>query len=595
MSKVNIKINHSNYQVEEGITILEACRLNGYDIPTLCHFKDLVESGACRVCVVEVKGMKNLQTACTYKVHEGLEVLTASPKVLKERKLNVELILSNHSKDCLSCAANGRCELQRVAEVVGARDQSKSGEKSRVTIDDLSPSLIRDTSKCVLCGRCIEACKKYQGIGILGFENRGFDTFVSPAANYSFNNVPCLYCAQCVQVCPTGALTVKESKELVYDALSSGKHVVVQVAPAVRVSLGEEFNLPKGEAVTGKMISALRKLGFDKIYDVNWSADLTIMEEGYELLNRVNNKGVLPMITSCCPGWVRYAEFNYGDILDHLSSCKSPHMMSGAILKSYYASRYNLDPKDIVVVSVMPCAAKKAEIVKPELVENGHKDVDIVLTTRELADMIKAASVEFTSLEESNWDQDLLGDYTGAGVIFGVTGGVMEAALRTVYAVLENKEYGPIEFKECRGLDNVKEASLMLHINGKETEVKIAIAHTMKAAKPLLDQIRNNCSPYTFIEIMACPGGCINGGGQSFDKPMLNPLNEKVKKELDVKYLLKARAKGLYQEDERQELRASHLNPQIKEVYSEFLKEPNSHLAHELLHTHYSKKDKYGE
>lgn len=590
---VSIKINNQRYEAKVGQTILEVAREHGYDIPTLCHYKGLVSSGACRVCVVEVKNARNLQTACTYQVHDGLEVFLNTPRVMNARKTNVELMLSNHNKDCLSCQQNGKCELQKVADIVGARTDHFIGDQTKFTLDEVSPSICRDTSKCILCGRCIAACKKYQGIGILGFEGRGFNTSVSPAENRSFNNVPCLLCGQCVLVCPTGALFVKEEKDRIYEAMKQGKYIVCQVAPAVRVSLGDEFGMRKGKAVTGKMITALRQLGFRKVYDVNWSADLTVMEEGAELLTRIQKGGKLPMITSCSPGWVRYAEYYYPELLPHLSTCKSPHMMSGAILKSYYAMQKNLDPNDIYVVSVMPCSAKKFEKEREEMFKEGRKDVDAVITTRELADMIRAASIDFASLEDGNWDPDILGNYTGAGVIFGVTGGVMEAALRTVYSIVEKKEYGPIEFEDCRGFEKVKEASITLNVNGEPKEIKVAIAHSMVAAKPLLEEIKAGTSPYTFIEIMGCPGGCINGGGQSFDKVMLQTLKDKIVRQEDEDFLKKARAQGLYGEDKHQQLRAAHLNPQIQTLYREYLGKPNSHLAHELLHTHYVARKKY--
>ena len=448
----------------------------------------------------------------------------------------------------------------------------------------LAPGLIRDTSKCILCGRCIARCSNAHGLGILGFENRGFKTFVSPAENRSFNESPCIQCGQCVNVCPTGALMEHSEIYKVDEALKNGKHVVVQAAPAVRAALGEEFGYPIGTPVTGKMIAALRRLGFERVYDVNFGADLTIMEEGTELLNRMKNGGVLPMITSCSPGWVNYAEYNYGDLLPHLSSCKSPHQMQGAVIKSYWAQQNGLDPKDVFVVSVMPCIAKKFEKQRDQMEVNGIRDVDAVITTRELAKMIKRSGINFTRLPDEEWDNDIMGDYSGAGVIFGVTGGVMEAALRTVYYVLTGKEKDRITFEEVRGHDaGIREASI--DING--TVVNVAIASGMKSAKVLLDEIREGKSKYQFIEIMGCPGGCINGGGQPYVKPCFLP-NE----DIDILDTYKEkRAKALYSEDERQVIRQSHNNPQIKELYEKYLGEPNSHKAHELLHTTYAARE----
>ena len=580
MSLVNIKIEGVPYQVEAGLTILEAARRCGYDIPSLCTFNNgQCSQGSCRVCLVEATGARGLVASCVYPVAEGMEIRISSPKAVKARRTSVELILSNHNKNCQQCPKNGNCELLNVAKITGARENVFVGEKTPTTFDNVSPSIVRDTSKCILCGRCVARCQEAHGNGILGFENRGFSTIVAPAGNRSFADSPCLLCGQCVSVCPTGALMEKSEITKIDEAMAAGKHVIVQTAPAVRASLGEEFGMPVGTPVTGKMVAALKRLGFDKVYDTNFGADLTIMEEANELLARVNNGGTLPMITSCSPGWVNYAEYYYGDCLDHLSSCKSPHEMEGAILKSYYAEKNGIDPKDIFVVSIMPCTAKKYEKDRPALVTNGLKDVDVVLTTRELGNLIKRSGINFAKLPDEEFDQDLVGTYTGAGVIFGVTGGVMEAALRTAYYVLEGKEYGPVNFTEVRGFDGLKEATFVLA--GKE--IKIAVAHGMKNAKPIMDDIRAGKSPYTFIEIMCCPGGCINGGGQSYVRPTMLP-NEA----LDILDTYKEkRAAALYSEDERQALRQSHNNPQIQQLYKEFLGEPNSHKAHELLHTTY--------
>lgn len=589
MEKVNIKIEGHSYQVDAGLTILEAAKECGYTIPTLCAFNHgECSRGSCRVCLVEVKGARGLVASCVYPVNEGMEIIISSPKAVSARRTSVELLLSNHSKNCQQCTKNEYCELLNVAKITGARDNMYEGSKTPVTIDELTPSIIRDTSKCVLCGRCVERCKNAQGIGILGFENRGFKTIVAPAYNRSMKNSPCILCGQCVNVCPTGALMEKSEIDKLDQAKKEGKYIVVQTAPAVRAALGEEFGMPIGTSVTGKMVAALKRLGFDKVYDTNFAADLTIMEEATELVHRIKEGGQLPMITSCSPGWVNYAEYFYGDLLGHLSSCKSPHEMEGAIIKSYFAEKKGLDPKNIFVVSIMPCTAKKYEKERPENAsKDGLKDVDCVLTTRELARLIKRSGIDFRRLPDEEFDQDLLGEYTGAGVIFGVTGGVMEAALRTAYFTITGKEHDLITFKEVRGFDGLKEAEIDL--NG--TKIKVAVAHGMKNAKPLLDDIRAGKSPYTFIEIMGCPGGCINGGGQPFVKPCFLP-NE------DANILdtyKEKRAKVLYSEDEKQVLRQSHRNTQIQQLYKDYLGEPNSHKAHELLHTSYHARERYPE
>ena len=589
MEKVNIKIEGHSYQVDAGLTILEAAKECGYTIPTLCAFNHgECSKGSCRVCLVEVKGARGLVASCVYPVNEGMEIIISSPKAVSARRTSVELLLSNHSKNCQQCTKNEYCELLNVAKITGARDNMYEGSKTPVTIDELTPSIIRDTSKCVLCGRCVERCKNAQGIGILGFENRGFKTIVAPAYNLSMKNSPCILCGQCVNVCPTGALMEKSEIDKLDQAKKEGKYIVVQTAPAVRAALGEEFGMPIGTSVTGKMVAALKRLGFNKVYDTNFAADLTIMEEATELVHRIKEGGQLPMITSCSPGWVNYAEYFYGDLLGHLSSCKSPHEMEGAIIKSYFAEKKGLDPKNIFVVSIMPCTAKKYEKERPENAsKEGLKDVDCVLTTRELARLIKRSGIDFRRLPDEEFDQDLLGEYTGAGVIFGVTGGVMEAALRTAYFTITGKEHDLITFKEVRGFDGLKEAEIDL--NG--TKIKVAVAHGMKNAKPLLDDIRAGKSPYTFIEIMGCPGGCINGGGQPFVKPCFLP-NE------DANILdtyKEKRAKVLYSEDEKQVLRQSHRNTQIQQLYKDYLGEPNSHKAHELLHTSYHARERYPE
>lgn len=587
MAKINIKIEGIPYQAEEGLTVLEAAKSCGYEIPSLCAFNHgECSKGSCRVCLVEVTGARGLVASCVYPISEGMEITISSPKAVAARRTSVELLLSNHSVQCQQCDKNEYCELLHVARVTGARENMFKGEQTPATIDRLTPSIERDTSKCILCGRCIERCKNAHGKGILGFENRGFATIVAPAENRSFANSPCILCGQCTSVCPTGALMEKSEIELVDEARRQGKFLVVQTAPAVRAALGEEFGMKIGTAVTGKMVAALRRLGFDKVYDTDFAADLTIMEEATELLGRIKNGGTLPMITSCSPGWINYAEYNYGDLLGHLSSCKSPHEMFGAVVKSYYAEKNGIDPADIFVVSIMPCTAKKGEKEREQLVTNGFKDVDAVLTTRELGKLIKRSGINFAKLPDEEFDADLLGDYSGAGVIFGVTGGVMEAALRTAYHALTGKEHELIKFEQVRGFDGIKEASI--DINGMS--VNVAVAHGMKNAKILLDDIRAGKSKYHFIEIMGCPGGCIAGGGQPYVKPCFLPNEDD-----DILDTYKEkRAAALYSEDERQKVRQSHNNVQIQELYKNYLGEPNSHKAHELLHTTYAAREPFG-
>ena len=584
MALVNIKIEGHPYQVEEGLTVLEAARKCGYTIPTLCAFQDgRCSKASCRVCLVEVKGARGLVASCVYPVNEGMEITISSQKAIEARRTSVELLLSNHQRNCLQCDKAGNCELLEVARVVGARDGKYLGELTDATLDEVAPGIVRNTAKCVLCGRCIETCKQVQGIGVLGFEKRGFNTIVAPAENRSFAESPCIQCGQCVLVCPTAALMEKSEIAKVDEAMKAGKFVVVQTAPAVRATIGEEFGDKIGTPGTGKMVAALHRLGFSRVFDVNFGADLTIMEEGTELIHRIQNNGVLPQITSCSPGWVNYCEFYYPELIPHLSTCKSPHQMQGAITKSYYAEKHGIDPKDIFVVSIMPCTAKKYEKERAgQNAVNGLKDVDAVLTTRELARMIKRAGIDWKRLPEEQFDQDLLGQYSGAGVIFGVTGGVMEAALRTAHKVLTGKEHELIKFEQVRGLEGVREASIEL--NG--LTLKVAIASGMKNAKVLLDQIKAGTSPYAFIEIMGCPGGCINGGGQPYVKPMFLPNEE----DNILETYRQKRANALYSEDEKQVIRQSHNNPDIIKLYEEFLGEPCSHKSHELLHTFYNDK-----
>ena len=587
MSKINIKIEGQPYQVEEGLTVIDAARACGYEIPSLCDFNHgECNQGSCRVCLVEVKGMRSLVASCVFPVFEGMEISISSPKATAARRTSVELLLSNHSVNCQQCDKNGKCELLHVAKLTGARPDMFKGAQTPVTVDELNPSIVRDTSKCILCGRCVARCKNAHGNGVLGYENRGFNAIVGPAGNRSFDKSPCILCGQCVSVCPTGALMLKSEVEKVDEAMALGRHVIVQTAPAVRAALGEEFGMPIGTPVTGKMVAALRRLGFEKVYDTDFGADLTIMEEGTELLGRIKNGGVLPMITSCSPGWVNYCETYYADQLDHLSSCKSPHQMQGAIIKSYYAEKNGLNPKDIFVVSVMPCTAKKFEKERPEMVNaEGLKDVDAVITTRELAEMIRRSGIVFTKLPDEEFDADIMGEASGAGVIFGVTGGVMEAALRTVYHVLTGKEHGAIAFTSVRGFDGIKESQI--EINGQI--LRFAVAHGMKNAKVLMDQIRKGESPYQFIEIMGCPGGCVNGGGQPYVRPVFLPNEDH---DILDTYMQK-RASALYSEDQRNVLRQSHKNTQVQKLYEEFLGEPNSHKAHELLHTSYKGREPF--
>ena len=590
MENVNIKIEGKIYSVPSNLSILEAARKCGYRIPSLCAWKNNECSlASCRVCLVEVRTARGgrLVASCVYPVadcqaEKGFEIFVSSQMAVDARRASVELLLSNHSKNCQQCVKNGECELLEVARIVGARDGVFAGEKTPTTIDEMAPGIVRDTSKCILCGRCVEKCKSVQGIGVLGFQNRGFKTIVGPAFNRSFANTPCLQCGQCIEVCPTGALAEHREIDKVDAAFKSGKYVIVQTAPAVRAAIAEEFGHKIGEQDgTGKMVAALHRMGFYRVFDTNFAADLTIMEESQELLNRITKGGVLPQITSCSPGWINYLEYFYPELIPNVSTCKSPHEMEGAIIKSYFAKAHNIDPKDIYVVSIMPCTAKKYEKERKEnaAVEN-LPDVDAVLTTRELAVMIRRAGLDWDLLPDEEFDNDLLGEYSGAGVIFGVTGGVMEAALRTAYHTLTGKEYEAIDFKACRGLEGVKEAEV--EING--SKIKVAITSGMKNAKVLLEQIKAGNSPYAFIEVMGCPGGCINGGGQPFVKPTL--LKGESADILDT-YRAK-RANILYKIDEGKAIRQSHNNPDIKKIYADFLGEPCGELSEKLLHTSYN-------
>lgn len=574
---VNLKINGQDVSVPEGSTILDAAREVGINIPTLCYLKDINEIGACRMCLVEVKGARGLQAACVYPVTEGLEVFTNSEKARKARRMTLELILSNHEKKCLTCIRNKNCELQNLAEELGVDTLSFEGENIHHEIDDESTSLIRDNNKCVLCRRCIGACDNQQ-ISVISCVNRGFSTEVGAAFNKSMADVGCIYCGQCIVSCPVGALYEKSSIPQVQKAIDNEeKHVVVQTAPAVRAALGEEFGLPIGTPVTGKMVAALRRLGFDKVFDTDTAADVTIMEEGTEFIERFTKQEKLPLITSCSPGWVKFCEHYYPEFLDNLSTAKSPMEIFGAIIKSYYAEKSGIDKKNIYSVAIMPCTSKKFEAARPEHSTSGAQDIDASLTTRELARMIKQAGIDFVNLPDEEFDQPF-GEATGAGVIFGTTGGVMEAAIRTVYEILEKKPLDDLNVTAVRGLDGVKEATLK--IAGKD--VKVAVVHGTKNARTILEKVKAG-EHYDFIEVMACPGGCINGGGQPI-------VDSKTKATVDVKAL---RAKALYTEDERATLRKSHENPYVQMLYKEYFGEPCSHKAHELLHTHYQKRSKF--
>ena len=571
---LNIKINGMECTVPYGTTILEAARGLGIEIPTLCYLKEINEIGACRFCVVEVAGARSLVAACVFPIErDGTEIFTNSERVRKARKTTLQLILSTHERKCLSCVRSGNCELQKLCKEYGVDDEGRfDGDKPVYELDYSAAHMVRDNNKCILCRRCVAACDA-QGISVIGANARGIDTHIGSAFELPLGSTSCISCGQCIVNCPVGAIYEKDDTAKVFEAINDPtKHVVVQTAPAIRATLGECFGMPIGTDVTGKMFAALRRLGFDKVFDTNFAADLTIMEEATELLDRIKNGGVLPMITSCSPGWIKYCEHYYPTELDHLSTCKSPMQMQGAITKTYYAEKMGIDPKDIVSVAIMPCTAKKFECGRDDEAASGYADIDYALTTRELGRMIESAGINFNLLPEEGCDSPL-GQGTGAAVIFGTTGGVMEAALRTAAEVITGKELDNPEFTDVRGMEGVKEASYDLD----GTVVKVAIASGTKNAKVLMDKVKDGTADYTFIEIMGCPGGCINGGGQPVQSATVRNFT-------DLKGL---RAAALYENDKNRPHRKSHENEDVKAVYAEFLGEPNSHKAHELLHTTY--------
>lgn len=579
MEMVNIKINNMPLSVPKGISILEAARMAGIEIPTLCYLKKINEIGACRICMVEVKGARSLVTACVYPVNEGMEIFTNTERVRKSRKMTLELILSTHYRKCLSCVRSGTCELQQLCKEFGVDDEGRfDGANPVHEYDDSAIHMIRDNGKCILCRRCVAACQA-QHISVIGANARGFDTHIGSAFERPLDSVACVSCGQCIVNCPTGAIYEKDDTAKVLEAINDPeKFVVVHTAPSIRVTLGECFGMHIGTNVQGKMVAALRRLGFDKVFDTDFGADLTIVEEANEFLGRVQNGGVLPMITSCSPGWIKYCEHYYPDMLDHLSTCKSPQQMSGAIIKTWYAEKMGIDPKDIVVVGIMPCTAKKFETKRDDQAASGYPDVDYSLTTRELGRMIESAGIYFKHLPDEEFDNPL-GDSTGAAVIFGATGGVMEAALRTAVEKLSGEELKSLDFTEVRGTDGIKEASYT--VNGME--VKVCVVSGLANANTIMEKVKNGTADYHFIEIMGCPGGCVNGGGQPIQHAVVRNFVD----------LRARRAAALYEADKDMPLRKSHESEAVKRLYAEFLGEPGSHKAHEVLHTSYVARPKY--
>lgn len=576
---VNIKINGMPLSVPKGSTILEAARQAGINIPTLCYLKDINEIGACRICVVEVKGARSLVASCVYPVFEGMEIFTNTERVHKSRKMSLELILSAHKRNCLSCVRSGNCELQKLCHDFGVDENHFSGAMPESTVDDSTGVIVRDNSKCILCRRCSAACSAQQAVGVIGVNDRGFDTHIGCAMDKKLSDVPCVSCGQCIVACPTGALHEKDETDKVWAALADPtKHVVVNTAPSVRVTLGECFGLPIGTNVKGKMVAALRRLGFAKVFDTDFSADLTILEEANELVERIKKGGKLPLITSCSPGWIKYCEYYYPEFIENLSSCKSPQQMFGAVTKTWYAKKMGIDPKDIFVVSIMPCTAKKFETTREGQSASGYPDIDVALTTRELGRMIDRAGIKFTDLPDEEFDLPL-GASTGAAVIFGATGGVMEAALRTAAETITGKTLDKVEFAEVRGTKGIKEATYKVG----DLELKVAVASGLVNAKKLLEKIKNGEADYQFVEMMACPGGCVNGGGQP-----TQPAS--VRNTVDLRA---SRAAAIYEEDKNMPLRKSHENPTVKALYEEFLGKPGSEEAHHVLHTHYVARKKY--
>jgi NADP-reducing hydrogenase subunit HndD len=571
MDNLQFTLNGKSASAQAGVTILEAAKQLGLSLPTLCNHPDQQVKANCRVCVVEVEGSKNLVTACSTQVLEGMNITTNSPRVRETVRTILELIFADHPQECLTCIRNGDCELRQLAEKLGVKDIQGEKTNSLLPLDESTPSLVRNPNKCIKCGRCAEVCHHIQEVGILYSHFRSTEICVSPEYGKQLSDVACVLCGQCALSCPVGAIYEKDDTDAVWNALADPqKHVIVQVAPAVRVSIAEEFGQPIGEIATSKLVSALRHLGFDRVFDTDFSADLTIMEEGYELLHRIQNGGILPMLTSCSPGWIKFIEHNYPNLLPHLSSCKSPQQMFGALAKTYYAQISGIKPEDIFVVSVMPCTAKKFEASRPEMKSSGYRDVDIVLTTRELGRMLHHEGIDFNNLSDDDFDPPL-GISTGAAALFGASGGVMEAALRTVFEVVTGQTLEKLEFEDVRGMEGLKTTTIDL----SGLPVKVAVAHGLSNARVILDEINSGSTDYTFIEVMCCPGGCIGGGGQPY-----GTNNEARAKRIE----------SIYRIDEKMPLRKSHENPAVIKLYEEYLGTPLGEVSHKLLHTHYTKK-----